>query len=96
MKNLTKVLARYDDVVVYKDATTSMADLQEYADTMANELMTNGYAVTSWYVDNITDNIVISVLEKDFDAVTDWVSDIAKNEDSPTIIIEKGAYITTD
>lgn len=96
MKNLTKVLARYDDVVVYKDAKTSMADLQEYADMMADELMTNGYAVTSWYVDSITGNIVISVLEKDFDAVTDWASNIAKNEDSPTIIIEKGGYIIED
>lgn len=96
MKNLTKVLAHYDDVVVYKDAKTSMADLQEYSDMMANELMTNGYAVTSWYVDSITGNIVISVLEKDFDAVTDWASDISKNKDLPTIIIEKGGYIIED
>lgn len=83
-------------VVVYKDAKTSMADLQEYSDMMANELMTNGYAVTSWYVDSITGNIVISVLEKDFDAVTDLASDISKNKDLPTIIIEKGGYIIED
>lgn len=96
MKGLTEALARYADAVVYRDAKASMSDLQEYADMRANELMTKGYEVTSWYVDSVAGNVVISVLEKDLVAVTAWASDISKNKDLPTIIIEKGEYVTED
>ncbi|MGM9643130.1 MAG: hypothetical protein ACI3XI_07975 [Eubacteriales bacterium] len=96
MKNISQILAPFDDVIVYENAETSMDDLQEYADKTANELIENGYAVTSWYVDSATGNIVISVLEKDFAQVTDWVSDKSQNEDLPIIIVKKGAYTTAD
>lgn len=96
MKNISQILAPFDDVIVYKDAEMSITDLQEYADETANALIENGYAVTSWYVNSVNGNIVISVLEKDFAEVTDWVSNKLKNQDFPVIIVEKGAYTTAD
>ncbi len=96
MKNISQILAPFDDVIVYKNAEMSMDDLQKYADKTADELIETGYAVTSWYVDSVTGNIVISVLEKDFLQVTDWVSDKSKNEDLPMIVVKKGAYTTAD
>ena len=53
-----------------------------------------GYDVTEWYVDDATGNIVIGVLEKDLAAVSALMAD--REDNSPTIIIEKGAYVTTD
>ena len=96
MNVLTISHAPFDDVIVYKNAEMSMDDLQEYADKTADELIETGYAVTSWYVDSVTGNIVISVLEKDFVQVTDWVSDKSKNEDLLMIVVKKGAYTTAD
>lgn len=96
MKNITNVLARYGAAVVFEEAEASMAELQEYADRIANELMDNGYAVTMWGVDSISGNIEISVLEEDFEAVTDWISDRSENKNLPKIIIEKGGYFVLD
>lgn len=96
MKNISQILAPFDKVIVYKNAEMSMADLQEYADKTANELIKSGYGVTSWYVDNVTGNIIISVLEKDFEAVTDWVNTALQNNNTPKIVIEIGGYIELD
>ena len=96
MKNASRILAPFDKVIVYKNAEMSMADLQEYADKTANDLITSGYEVTSWYVDSVTGDIVISVLEKDFEAVTDLVNTASQNNNTPKIVIEIGGYIDLD
>lgn len=93
MKRISDVLVHFGDVVVYENAERSMTELQAYADQTADELRKLGYEVTSWYVDSITGNIVIAVLEKDFEAATAWVGDTLKNESDPQIVIEKGGYI---
>ena len=92
MKNISQILAPFDDVIVYKNAEMSMSELQEYADLTAKQLMENGYEVTSWYVDSITGDIIISVLEKDFEAVTEWVHTASQNGTLPKIVIEIGGY----
>ena len=92
MKNITQILAPFDKVIVYKNAEMSMADLQEYADKIANELINSGYEVTSWYVYSITGNIIIAVLEKDFEAVTEWVDTALQSNNAPKIVIEIGEY----
>ena len=92
MKNISQVLAPYDNVIVYENAEMSMSELQEYADKTAKELMENGYEVTSWYVDSITGNIIISVLEKDYEAVTKWINTTSQNGNQPKIVIEIGGY----
>lgn len=96
MKNISQILAPFDKVIVYKNAEMSMADLQEYADKTANELIKSGYGVTSWYVDSITGNIIIAVLEKDFEAVTEWINTASQNDNAPKIVIEVGRYIELD
>ena len=96
MKNISQILAPFDKVIVYKNAEMSMADLQEYADKTANELIKSGYGVTSWYVDSITGNIIIAVLEKDFEVVTEWINTASQNDNAPKIVIEVGRYIELD
>ena len=93
MENISRILAPFDNVIVYKNADMSMSELQAYADKTAKELMESGYAVTSWYVDSITGNIVISVLEKDFKAVTEWINTASQNGSLPKIVIEIGGYV---
>ena len=92
MKTISDTLAHFGDVVVYTSAETSMTDLQEYADKTANNLRENGYAVTSWYVDSVTGDIIISVLEEDLEAVTKWVNTTLQNGNAPKIVIEIGEY----
>ena len=92
MKNISQILAPFDNVIVYKNAEMSMSELQAYADKTAYELIDLGYEVTSWYVDSITGNIIISVLEKDFEAVTEWVHTASQNGTLPKIVIEIGGY----
>lgn len=94
LNKISSVLAGYKEVVVFEYTEMSMAYLQAYADSLANELMELGYDVTEWYVDDATGNIVIGVLEKDLAAVSALMAD--REDNSPTIIIEKGAYVTTD
>ena len=96
IKTLKEELASFGNVVVYENAEISMSNLQEYADKTANALIENGYAVTSWYVDSVTGNIVISVLEKDLDAASVWVNVATKNENLPKIIMEAGNYVELD
>ena len=93
MKNISQILASFDKVIVYKNAEMSMVDLQEYADKTANKLINSGYDVTSWYVDSITGNIIIAVLEKDFESVTEWVDTALQSDNAPKIVIEIGGYI---
>ena len=93
MENISQILAPFDNVIIYENAEMSMSELQEYADKTAKELMENGYEVTSWYVDSITGNIIISVLEKDYEAVTEWVHTASQNGTLPKIVIEIGGYI---
>ncbi len=92
-EEISQILAPFDDVIVYENAEMSMSELQAYADKTAEELMENEYTVTSWYVDSITGNIIISVLEKDFEAVTKWINTAAENGNAPKIVIEIGEYI---
>ncbi len=96
MKNVSQILAPFENVIVYKNAELSMADLQEYADKTAKGIKEKGYAVTSWYVDSITGNIIISVLEKDFEAVTEWVNTASQNGGAPKVVIEIGEYTVPD
>ena len=93
MKNISQILAPFDNVIVYEKAEMSMSELQEYADLTAKQLMENGYEVTSWYVDSITGNIIIAVLEKDFESVTEWVDTALQSDNAPKIVIEIGGYI---
>ena len=93
MKNISQILAPFDNVIAYENAEMSMSELQEYADLTAKQLMENGYEVTSWYVDSITGDIIISVLEKDYEAVTKWVHTASQNGTLPKIVIEIGGYI---
>jgi hypothetical protein len=94
LNKIYEILASFKDVVVYKTAEMSMADLQAYADQTANNLILQGYEVTSWYVDSVTGNIVIAVLEKDFEAAKEWIRGASK--DSPKIVIEVGEYVELD
>ena len=96
MKKISDALAHFGDVVVYKNAERSMAELQEYADKTAKKLMDNGYAVTLWYVDSITGKVVIAVLEKDVQAATAWRDNAMKSENDPLIVIEAGEYAVLD
>lgn len=93
---LSRVLDRYADVVVYENGEMSMADLQAYADETVDELIELGYKVTSWYVDSITGNVVIQVLEEDLSAVTEWIADRNDQHSGFKVIVEKGDYITLD
>lgn len=93
MKNISQILAPFDDVIVYENAEMAMSELQAYADKTAKELMENEYAVTSWYVDSITGDIIISVLEKDFEAVTKWINTAVESGNAPKIVVEIGEYI---
>lgn len=94
LQKITSVLAQYGNDVVFEYGELSMSDLQAYADKTAKELRNLGYGVTSWYVDNVTGNIVIGVLEKDFTAVTALIANGENN--APKIIVEKGAYTSAD
>ena len=96
MNNISQILAPFDNVIVYKNAEMSMSELQAYADKTAYELIDLGYEVTSWYVDSITGNIIISVLEKDFEAVTERINTASQNGNLPKIVIEIGGYILPD
>ena len=73
-----------------------MADLQAYADETVDELIELGYKVTSWYVDSITGNVVIQVLEEDLSAVTEWIAYRNDQHSGFKVIVEKGNYITLD
>lgn len=92
MKNISQILAPIDNVIVYENAEMSMSELQEYADKTAKELMENDYEVTFWYVDSFTGNIIISVLEKDYEAVTKWINAASQNGTLTKIVIEIGGY----
>jgi hypothetical protein len=92
MKNISQILAPFDNVIVYKNAEMSMSELQAYADKTAYELIDLGYEVTSWYIDSITGDIIISVLEKDFEAVTERINTAYPNDNTPKIVIEIGVH----
>ena len=96
MKKLSKILAPYDDAVVYENAEMSMSELQEYADQAVLEMDKLGYRVTSWWVDSVTGNIEIRVLKEDFEAVKLWVDNLSQNTDVPEIKVEIGEYIFLD
>ena len=92
MENISQILAPFDNVIIYENAEMSMSELQAYADKTAYELIDLGYEVTSWYVDSITGNIIISVLEKDFEAVTERINTASQNGNLPKIVIKIGEY----
>ena len=93
---LLNLLSKYGEIVVFVSSELSMADLQAYAKHMAEELRTFEYGVVSYYVDSITGDIVIAVLEEDFSAVSFWAAERMVNSATPKIVVKKGEYITLD
>ena len=91
---LSQRLDHYKDVVVFLDEELSLSVLQDYADRGAAELMALGCEVTSWYVDSVEGQIVISVLEKDHATATAWAE--AASREGVRIKIEIGGYISPD
>ena len=45
MKNISQILAPFDDVIIYENEEISMSELQAYADKTAKELMENDSAI---------------------------------------------------
>lgn len=60
---ILELLHEYQDVIVIEYGEYSRNELLEYADSLANELMDKGIAVTSWGVDEITSKVQIGVLD---------------------------------
>lgn len=50
LSELKTVLSVYSPVVVYESCEYSYMKTKEYADTLANEMIDKGFALTSWYV----------------------------------------------
>jgi len=96
LNKIYEILDSFKDVVVYKTSEMSISDLQAYADQTADRLLAQGYEVTSWYVDSVTGNIVIAVLEKDFEAASEWVNSALNDGSKPKIVIEAGGYVELD
>ena len=99
MKTLESILGGYKNVVLYEYCEYSQNELQEYADTVAKELIDNGHGVTKWYVDVTANNVVIGVLNTDLEAVKAWITDrrtLSLGSALPRIIITEGTYISTD
>ncbi len=95
MDVLDKIFEPYKEAVAYELCDISQKDAQAYADETAKVLIADGYAITHWYTDNITGNIVIGVQETDIQEVTEQVAHIQKNSKGttgPTVVIEKGEY----
>lgn len=98
MEMLEDMLRPYSEAVVYEFCEFSFAESQAYANDIALELVELGYAVTSWYVDNRTGDVVISVQEDAVDEVTEMVDvrqTYALSERTPDIVIKKGEYMQT-
>ncbi len=93
-ETLSRRLDHYKDVVVFLDEELSLSVLQDYADRGAEELMDLGCEVTSWYVDSVDGQIVITVLGKDHAAATAWAE--AASREGVQIKIEIGGYISPD
>ena len=91
MSEISLVLAPYKNVVVYHYGEYSMSDLQAYADQTVDKMIALGYRVSVWYVDDRTGNVVIAVLEEDFNAAVAWAADAL--EDCPKVVIEIGDYV---
>lgn len=98
MEMLEDMLRPYSEAVVYEFCEYSFAESQAYANDIALELVELGYAVTSWYVDNRTGDVVISVQEDVVEEVTEIV-DVQQTYTlpgrTPDIIIKKGEYMQT-
>ena len=60
---ILELLQEYQDVIVIEYGVYSRNELLEYADSLANELIDKGIAVTSWGVDEITSQVQIGVLD---------------------------------
>ncbi len=90
---LEKILCNHKDVIIFEYSDHSQASLQNYADKTAAELKKQGIAVTFWYVEVETGNVIIGVLPADMDTAT---AKIAKMQNAsptdPKIIITEGGY----
>ena len=91
MSEISLVLDLYKNVVVYHYGEYSMSDLQAYADQTVDKMIALGYRVTEWCVSDRTGDVVIAVLEEDFDAAVAWAADAL--EDYPKVVIEIGDYV---
>ncbi len=94
MSEISLVLDLYKSVVVYHYGEYSMSDLKAYADQTVETMELLSYRVTEWYVDDRTGNVVIAVLEEDFDAAVAWAADTL--EAYPKVVIEIGGYVVSE
>jgi len=68
-EKLKALLADYEDVVCYEIGQYSQTYLQEYADITAKEFIDQGCNIVNYYVDSITENIVIGVLQNNIENI---------------------------
>lgn len=92
---LKTVLSAYAPVVVYEFCEYALNASQEYADTIAKEMLDLEYAVTGWGVDQKTGSIEISVLAEDMEKAEKFVKK-RKEKACPPILIKEGQYISLD
>lgn len=99
METLKSIFRPYAKAVVYESCDFSQTDAKIYADKMANELLDCGYAVTYWYVDSTSGNVIFGVLADDMEAVSAIISNRQENSFGkvlPKTIIEEGWYTATE
>ncbi len=92
---LKEVFLRYADAVMYEFCNFSQTNAQTRADEVANEFIKLEYAVTHWYVESKTGNIVVGMLEEDIDKAKELLrsqKNHSQTTSAPSIIIEKGEY----
>ena len=95
-KKLESILSAYKNVIIYEYCEYSQAELQEYANQIANELLGEGYQLTKWYVDVTTNSIVIGVLNEDVVSVNEWIANYRTSNTLPRVTAVEGSYISFD
>lgn len=96
---LKKALKDCEEAVRYEYGVYSQSDLQNYADTTAAELISQGCKVTDWYVDSVTGDVVIGVLPESMERaekLADGVQPYAYSGKYPHVIIEASGYVTNE
>lgn len=96
MKILESILSAYKNVIIYEHCEYSQAELQEYANQIANELLGEGYKLTKWYVDTAANSIVIGVLSEDVVSVNEWIANHRTSNTLPRVTVVEGSYIAFD
>lgn len=96
IEKISDILAAHKDCVVYEDGENPITELQKYADDLTGELLSLGYNITHWYVDPISGNIIIGVLEIDFETLSELISKKYSEDGMPNVTVEKGNFIALD